>query len=579
MNFAKRAAAAVMMVYLAIGLAPAQEHIESRVELAFNRYYDYDELAKAMHDIAFAYPDLVEMRSIGKSGQGRDMWMAVLNPKKGPLDTDKPAMFIDGNIHGNEIQAAEVVLYTLWYLTKAYGENEHLTELMDNYAFYLLPMENPDSRAWWFDKPATPHGPRGNQRPQDDDSDGLIDEDGPDDLDGDGSITQMWLADPDGEWLRDTVDDRIFRRVREGEKGEWTRLGQEGIDNDGDGRTNEDDTTADDMNRNWPADWKPEYVQGGAGLYPLSNPETRAIADFVAAHPNIAGYQSYHNAGGMILRGPGAEYRNDFYPRSDVQAYDTIANMGETLLPYYRSMVTYRDLYGVHGGEVNWTGESLGIVSFTNELWSNDKYFQRDGGADEARMWAWRDHIDFGQTFTPYTEIEHPEHGTVLVGGLNKWASRNTPTFMLEEESHRNFAFTMFHASQMPLLEIKPIEVEPVAGGLWLLTVEVANEGAIPTRTEIMSRQGVGTKDILEVRLPEGARVVASGSIRSRRDKTMDEVRFEPSRVLLDRGVPGKGSVLYRFFIEAPEGAEAEILYTAEKARNISQTVTLEAGE
>ncbi len=557
--------------------AVAQEHIKSRVDLSFNRYYDYDEIADAMHKIAFAYPELVEVRSIGKSGQGRDMWIAIVNPKSGPLDSDKPAMFIDGNIHGNEIQAAETVLYTLWYLAKAYGENDHLTELMDNYAFYLLPVENPDSRAWWFSKIASPHGPRGNQRPQDDDGDGLIDEDGPDDLDGDGSTTQMWIRDPDGEWIRDRYDDRIFSRVPAGEKGEWTRLGQEGIDNDGDGRTNEDGTTADDMNRNWPADWKPNYVQRGAGFFPLSNPETRSIANFVAAKPNIAGYQSYHNSGGMILRGPGASYRNDFYPGTDVRAYDTIADMGETLLPYYRSMVIYRDLYGVHGGEVNWTGESLGIISFTNELWAGGKYFQRDGTTDEARMWAWRDNLDFGQTFTPYTEVEHPEHGTVLVGGLNKWASRNTPTFMLEEEAHRNFAFTMFHAGQMPRLAVEQVDLENLAEGLWQITVEISNEGAIPSRTEIMSRRGIGTKDILELRLPEGARVVMSGAISNRRDTSMNEVRFEPGRVLLDRGVPGKGSILHRFIVEAPDGTDAELVYTAEKAKNLTHKVRIES--
>lgn len=576
MNLAHRITIAIVAAFLSAGPAFAQERIESRVDLSFNHYYTYDQIADAMHKIAFAYPELVEVRSIGKSTQGRDMWLAIVNPKTGPTDTAKPAMFIDGNIHGNEIQAGETVLYTLWYLTKAYGNNDQLTELMDNYAFYLLPVENPDSRAWWFSKVASPHSPRGTQRPYDDDGDGLIDEDGPDDLDGDGSIGQMWMKDPDGEWLRDTVDDRIFRRIHEGEKGEWTRLGQEGIDNDGDGRINEDDTAADDMNRNWPADWKPNYVQGGASFYPLSHPETRSIAEFVRDHPNIAGYQSYHNSGGMILRGPGASYRNDFYPRSDAQVYDTIANMGETLLPYYRSMVIYRDLYGVHGGEVNWTGESLGIVSFTNELWSADKYFQRDGSYDETKMWAWRDHLDFGQTFTPFTEFDHPEYGPIIVGGYNKWSSRNTPTFMLEEEAHRNFAFTAFHASQMPLLQIQPIEVEQKAAGLWQVTIEVKNDQAIPTRTEIMSRKGIGTKDILEVALPDNARVIASGSIRNRRDKTMDEVRFEPGRILLDRGVPGKGRILYRFFIEAPAGTDFTVSYKSQKALDVSATTKLQ---
>ena len=102
-------------------------------------------------------------------------------------------------------------------------------------------------------------------------------------------------------------DPRIFERVPPHEKGDYTRLGPEGIDNDGDGRINEDGPGGYDMNRNWPSDWQPNYVQRGAGEYPFSYPETACIGAFLVDHPNVAAVQSYHNAGGMILRGPGAE--------------------------------------------------------------------------------------------------------------------------------------------------------------------------------------------------------------------------------------------------------------------------------
>jgi hypothetical protein len=566
----------LVTAWLLATTALAQEHVASKVDVSFNRYYDYHEIASLLEEFARAYPDLVTLESLGKSEQGRDMWLVIVNPRQGLPHSEKPAMFIDGNIHGNEIQAAEVVLYTLWYLTKSYGHVDSLTTLMDRCAFYLVPVQNPDSRAWWFSKIASPHSPRGNQRPLDDDGDGLIDEDGPDDLDGDGSITQMWVRDPDGEWIRDRWDDRIFQRVPQGERGEWTRLGQEGIDNDGDGRVNEDDTTAEDMNRNWPGDWKPTYVQNGAGPYPLSSPETRAIANFVAAHPNIGGYQSYHNAGGMMLRGPGAAYRDGFYSRGDASVYEEIGRLGEQILPYYRYLVIHRDLYTVHGGEVNWAAESLGIVSFTNELWTADKYFQRDGGADEDRMWVWRDRLDFGQTFTPYTEVDHPQHGRVLVGGMNKWSSRNTPTFMLEEECHRNFAFTVFHAEQLPQLKFGALTLDQLDDRLWEVTVSIENEMSIPTRLELMARRGIGESDRLEVELPAGASVVTSGSVRSRRDRQMDEVRFEPGRVRMDRGVPGKGQVLHRFFIEADAGTRMKLRYTSPRAVDIEREVLLE---
>ena len=115
-------------------------------------------------------------------------------------------------------------------------------------------------------------------------------------------------------------------------------------------------------------------MQRGAGPYPLYWPETRAIATFVLAHPNIAAAQSFHNAGGMILRGPGVEAYGA-YPSADVRVYDEIGRDGELMLPFYRYMIIWKDLYSVFGGFVTWTYESLGIVSFTNELWTRRRSF------------------------------------------------------------------------------------------------------------------------------------------------------------------------------------------------------------
>ncbi len=560
------------------GAAPAvaQPHVEGRVEIAFNRYYTYAELEDHMKRIAAAYPDLVELREIGRSLQGRSLWVAIVNsPKTGP-HTTKPAMWIDGNVHGNEVQSAEAVLYSLWYLTKAYGQVPSLTDLLDRCSFYFMVSVNPDGREYWFDEANTPHSSRSNQRPVDDDRDGLFDEDPPDDLDGDGSITQMWIRDPDGRWERDKHDPRVFRRVRDDQRGEWTLLGSEGIDNDGDGRINEDGPGGDDMNRNWPSGWKPSYAQGGAGEFPFSNPETRAVGDFIMAHPNIAAGQSYHNAGGMILRGPGAQFRENLYPRSDARVYDEIARIGEDMLSYYRSMIIWRDLYTVHGGFVNWLAEGLGIISFTNELWTNARYFQRDiSNPDDERMWLFRDRLQFGLAFKDYTEFDHPQHGPVLVGGLNKWSSRSTPTFMLEEECHRNFAFTMFHADHMPLLAFERVETARAGDGLWTVTVQVRNDRLIPSRTAIQAQRRIGTNDLLTCEPLAGGRVAASGSMNTWRDTRIDPVPFEPARVQLPAGVPGRGSVIHRFYVEGKPGETVRIRYTGERAKDIETTITL----
>ncbi|CAG0992470.1 Carboxypeptidase T [Phycisphaerales bacterium] len=565
------------MTALACSLtAPAQEHIPAKVEIPFNRYYRYAEMEEWLRKIAAAYPEIVELRNIGKSLEGRDLWVAVVNnPRTGP-DTSKPAMWIDGNVHGNEIQAGEATLYSLWYLTKAQGHNADLTKLLDNYSFYFLVSQNPDGREHWFMDVQNSSSSRSNRRPVDNDRDGALDEDRPDDLDGDGSITQMWKQDPNGRWLRDRDDPRIFTRVADDKKGEWTNLGSEGIDNDGDGQINEDGPGGDDMNRNWPSDWLPDYVQGGAGLFPFSNPEPRAIGAFILAHPNIAAVQSYHNAGGMILRGPGASYREGIIPGEDLRVYDEIGRNGEVLLPYYRYMIIYRDLYTVHGGFVNWTAEGLGVFSFTNELWSDAKYFQRDGSSDDTRRWLFRDRLQFGQTFTPYKEFDHPQYGKILIGGLNKWSSRVTPTFMLEEECHRNFGFTMYHADQMPIVSWGRTEVtKDAAPNTWIVTLEVRNEKLMPTRSGLQRQKGIGVNDILTVTPPNGGSVDAAGFLSSWQDTRMDEIRHEPARVQLPGGIPGRGGVILRFYVSGREGEKVVLKYTSEKAKELTGGVVL----
>lgn len=559
--------------------ARAQANMPSKVDLSFNRYYTHGELNDAMREIARAYPDLVELVTIGKSLEGREMIVAIVNPKKGAPHGQKPAMWIDGNVHGNEIQASEVVLYTLWYLTKHYGRTPEITRIMDEKAFYLLPSQNPDGRDHWFSDPQNSSSSRGNVRPIDNDDDGLFDEDGPDDLDGDGSITQMWIRDDEGDFRRSPDDPREFERVEPGQKGQWRYLGSEGIDNDGDGRINEDGIGADDMNRNWPSDWQPNHIQYGAGPYPFSAPETKAIGEFILAHPNIAGGQSYHNAGGMILRGPGANYLNDLYPREDQRMYDEIGKLGEQMIPYYRYMIIYKDLYTVHGGFVNWLAEGLGISAFTNELWTNAKMFQKDVNrpSDEQDR-TWRDKMLFGQTFTDYTEYDHPTYGKILVGGPNKWSSRNTPTFMLEEEAHRNFAFTVYHADQLPVLRWGRTRVEkmPGAPNLWAVTVEVRNDRVVPTRLAIARQRNIGQPDLLEIKSANArTKVVAAGTLNDWLSRSMDEVRFEPGRILLNGGVPGRDGVVVRFIVAGREGDRLTLSYKAEKAKDIDTTVEL----
>ena len=570
---------------MSLGTARAEEYYPSRVSLAFDHLFDYDEMSKALHDLAAAYPELLTLRTIGRSHEDRDLWLVTVNnPRTGP-DTAKPAMYIDGNIHGNEVQAAEVPLYLLWYLTRSYGKVESLTKLLDENAFYIVPMVNPDGRAHWFARPNTPDSSRSGTVPTDNDHDGLYDEDGPDDLDGDGEILQMRRRTPTGRWRDNPDDPRLMIPCKTGEPGQYERLGLEGIDNDGDGLINEDGVGGYDMNRNWPVDWQPDYIQDGSSEFPLCHPETRAIATFVDSHPNIAAVQAFHNAGGMILRGPGAQVIPEC-PAPDVAVYDHLGRKGEEMLPFYRYMVTWKDLYTVHGGFLDWTYEALGIFGFTNELWTGNQMFYRAGGSGggffgrNEDMMKFNDLLLFGQTFKPWKPFKHPAYGEIEIGGWVKFSTRVPPNFMLAELCHRNAAFCVFHAQAMPELAFTKTDVVNKGPGLWQITVEVRNNHVIPTIAAIAAQHKIGDRDRIEIR-PTGAHanaptdwtVLAGGPLADAFLAPFTPVEHQPERLWNDTGIGGEQTRLFRWIVRG-SGA-VEVCYVSAKARTISTTIEL----
>ena len=572
---------AVAMVLTTGVPAMAQQQLECDVDLAWNRFYDFPELEQAMAALAEAHPGLCRLESIGKSEEGRDLWVLVIdNPESGP-EADKPAMWIDGNVHGNEVQASETVLYTAWYLLEGYDEVPSIRELVDDHVFYLMPSVNPDGRAGWFRDPGTPHSNRTGLRPTDNDRDGRFDEDGPDDLDGDGCIERMWRPDPNGTHRRNERDPRIFEPVPavpgpDGRimRGDWSMAGSEGFDNDGDGRVNEDGPGGYDMNRNWPADWQPDHVQRGAGTHPLSYPETKAVADYMLARPNIAAGQSYHNTGGMILRGPGTANNESMYPREDLRTYDALGRAGEEMLPHYDYLVIHSDLYPVYGGFVTWMSEGLGVVSFTNELWTDRRILQNgQGRLDQEGRMRWQDRLLFGQTFSDWTEVEHPDYGTVLVGGGTKYASRTPPPFMLEEEAHRNFAFTAFHAAETPKLRVNDVVVDDLGDGLWRVDVEIANDRLIPTRTARAAEGGIGRPDLLMFEPAAGTELVVAGPVPSRFAEDFEPVSHRPQRLLVDTGIPGRGIATFRYLLRSDGPPQGDFHYDAEKARDLTWAI------
>ena len=238
------------------------------VPLRFDRYYTLEQVYEAARAANTAFPEMTKLEEVGRSEEGRPLYALTINNPKTGLALSKPGIYLDGNIHGNEIQGGEICLYLLDYLLGNYGKNKDVTELIDKKVFYIVPVVNPDGRWHFFNDANTPSSNRSVRIPLDDDKDGLIDEDPPEDLDGDGSITTMRKKDLFGEYKTDPEDARLMVRVKPGETGEWTTLGGEGTDNDGDGLINEDAEGYVDGNRQWGFDWRRITSSAARGSIP-----------------------------------------------------------------------------------------------------------------------------------------------------------------------------------------------------------------------------------------------------------------------------------------------------------------------
>jgi hypothetical protein len=512
--------------------------------------------------------------------------MTINNPETGP-EMSKAGMYVDANIHGNEIQGGEVCLYTIWYLMENYGRIEDVTRLVNERVFYIAPCVNPDGRQWFMETDGG--NARAGHLPVDDDNDGLIDEDGPDDMNGNGIIEQIRKYVPgQGNYRISATDKRNLEPVAFGEKGDYILLGEEGIDNDSDGRVNEDDKGGYDPNRNWAIDWQPNYVQGGAMDFPFQLPEAKAENEFLMAHPNIAGVQAYHNSGGMILRGPGAESLGE-YSGSDVRAYDEIGNNGQRILPFYKYMVIWSGLYTVHGGFIDWTNDGLGIMSFSNELWNSSQYFsspdllkEREdpnspiSGRKSGSFFD--DKLEFGDQYVDWKEFDHPVYGKVEMGGeWKKFVGRIPPRFMNEELCHRNMAFTLYQADEMPKMEIGETTVKKIGDNVYRVWIDFTNKKVAPTITAKAATNNVVRPDLITF---DGKQDIISASWISNKEsfdylnpitELIDQKQMK--RLMIRNGHPGKTTRTLQYLVKG--NGNIIITYDSVKGGKVTKTISV----
>jgi len=583
----KKLACSVLFVLLAASTLPAQK-AEITVPLRFDQYYTLDQVYDALKALNKAYPQLTTLETVGLSDDGRPiMALTVNNPKTGAA-LDKPAIYVDGNMHGNEIQGGDISLYLLDYLLGGYGKNPEMTALVDKNCFYVVPVVNVDGRHHFFADANSSSSSRTLRIPTDDDRDGLFDEDKFDDLDGDGNICAMRKKDPFGAYRTDPEDQRLMVRVKPGEKGEWTMLGEEGLDNDGDGQVNEDTEGYVDPNRNWGFDWAPSYVQGGSGEYPFSGVGLKALAEWTMTKTNIAFAWSFHNNGGMLLRGPSRKGLGE-YPAQDVAVYDFLGKQGERIIPGYRYMISWKDLYTTYGDSGEWITQVMGAYFYCSEVFQGEsEAFKgvserpepgtsreeavRDvfsESVSERERLKFSDSVAQGELYKPWKAFKHPDYGDVEIGGWVKMSSRLGAPFMIKDLVHRNAMAVLFTAKHLPEVSLEAFEVKALGGSLYRVRTRLSNPKAMPTMSALARKTKLYPEDMLKV---TGARVVAGGVLI---DPYRDQVAYKKDKPGLQfTVVPGFGKVEHQFLVEGK--GEIKIEYGSRHGGKLAKTVKLE---
>jgi murein tripeptide amidase MpaA len=491
--------------------------------IAFDRFYRYAELTTLLQALAQEHPQLVAVESIGKSHEGRDIWLlTVTNTRTGPA-ADKPAFWVDGNIHATELAASAANLYFLHTLVTQYGTDADVTRALDTRAFYICPRINPDGAELALaDQPKLI---RSSTRPYphvDEDLEGLTVED----IDGDGLILQMRIVDPNGVWKAHPEEPRLMVRREPTETGgTYYRVLPEGSVEGYDGFTLrlKKKTEGLDLNRNFPASWRQEFEQLGAGPYPVSEPEVRAVVDFITRHPNITGGTAFHTWSGVLLR-PFEHQSDEEMHAEDLWVYQAIGRKGTELTGYPHISVFHEFRYHpkeVIGGTFDWIYEHLGIFSWVVEIWSpmreagitDYKYidwFRDHSPADDLKLLRWSDTALDGLAHVRWRAFDHPQLGKVEIGGWNRLhAFSNPPPQCLERELQRFPRWLLWQALLSPKLELVHAGAHAEGSGTYKVTLVVQNTGWLPSYVSkrALAREVVRPLTV-EIALPAGTVLV-----------------------------------------------------------------------
>jgi len=262
------------------------------------KYLNYDELSQVVKSLPSTRKDLVSVESLGKTSEGRDIWVLTIAKAGATPITERPGILIAANFEGDHLIGSSLSLEIARYLVNGCDNNDEIRASLDNHVFYIMPRVNPDGAEAQFGQVIT--GRKTNSTAFDADNDARLDEDGPEDLNHDGLITFMRVKDDNGIYCIDRDEPLLMKKAdpAKGERGEYS-IFYEGIDNDKDGFINEDPAGGTDLNRNFLHAYP--YYKENAGRYMASEVETRAVIEWMLAHKNVAMVMTFGESDNLIV--------------------------------------------------------------------------------------------------------------------------------------------------------------------------------------------------------------------------------------------------------------------------------------
>lgn len=568
-------------------------------ELRFDTFYHHAELTDILRGFAGNLPSLCSIVSIGKSYEGRDIWLAILTNSATGSDADKPAFWVDANIHATELAPSTCALYTIHKILTGYGRDPQITRLLDTRALYVVPRANPDGAELYLREGRRI---RSSTRPypREEAQDGLYSAD----VDGDGRRLMMRIKDPNGPWRVHPADARLLV-ARDpddaSDTGPHYRVLPEGLIRGYDGATIKLAPNLEglDLNRNFPLDWVVESEQTGAGPYPTSEPEVRAMVQYIVEHPNICGGITFHTHSGVYLR-PYGTRSDESFPAGDLWTFQEIGRHATRITGYPTVSVfhdfRYHPKETIKGVFDDWMYDHIGVHAWTCELWSPQQRCGIDmksprGGyrftewwrthdvADDLALLKWNDEELDGKGFVAWAPFEHPQLGVVDIGGWDiDYAWRNPPPHLLEREIAPHADFVIWHALISPRIELREVAVELVSDGasqpgVYKIRAVVQNTGWLPTSVTDRAVEKKLVRPLeIELRLPDGAelisgeRMVELGQLAGRNGKL---------NLWIWNSDPTTDRAKAEWIVRAPAGAAVDITARHARAGRVSARLVL----